>query len=76
METTIIKVTFFESPDGGNRKEFYYGSLSAIYDDFSPEQIGCKLSTLWRSKITCNKPYTGRKCIISKHILQHKQNKS
>lgn len=75
MTETIIKVNFAVPPgNGGN--EFYFGSLAAIYDTFTPEQIGCKLEALWGAGITVEKPKLTRTCLISKHRIHRKSQKN
>ncbi len=72
-EETIIKVNFPIPVNGKN--EHYFGSLAAIYDTFTPEQIGCRLEALWSFGITCDKPKLTRTCLISKHSIHRKSQK-
>ena len=67
----IIKLTFKHST-----REFYFGSLAAIYDMFSVEQIGCAVEVLWAYNIEQGKPFENTKCIISKETLTRKKRKS
>lgn len=53
--------------------DHFFGSLSAIYTVFTPEQIGCKVETLWHHKIGENKPYVGKKCTVSMHTIVRKK---
>jgi len=69
----IYRVSFKETVDG--KKDYFYGSLSAIFTDFTPEKIGCKVQRLWNIKITEEKPYIGRKCTITKEPLRRKTQK-
>ena len=69
-EENIIKVQFIRSING--QYEFYFGSLAAIYDKFTPAEIGCTFHTLWRSAIDINLPKATSKCVISKHKLLRK----
>lgn len=69
----IIKVEFFVPIQG--KKEHYFGSLAAIYDVFTPQQIGCKLAALWSARIEEGKPKSTRYCVISKHGLHRKKQK-
>lgn len=73
-DETIIKVNFPIPMNGKN--EHYFGSLAAIYDVFTPEQIGCKLEALWSFGITCEKPKLTRTCLISKHVIHRKSQKN
>ena len=44
----IYRVAFKEPPiEGNDRTDFFYTSLSAIYEEFTPEQIGVRVSRLW-----------------------------
>lgn len=69
----IIKVEFFVPLNG--KKEHYFGSLAAIYDVFTPQQIGCKLETLWNAGIEEGKPKSTHHCVISKHKVRRKNRK-
>lgn len=74
----IYHVSFKKAPFEGEgepagKTDFFFGSLSAIYDAFSSEQIGCKVQRLWNLKITEETPYLGRKCTITKEILKRKK---
>lgn len=70
---SLVKVEFFVPVDG--KKEYYFGSLAAIYDHFTPEQIGCKLESLWNSKIVPGKPKSTKHCVVSKHKVIRKKQK-
>lgn len=62
----------FPAPVEG-KQEYLFGSLAAIYEKFTPSQIGCKLSTLWKAKIEPNKPKKTSNCTISKHEVVRKE---
>lgn len=64
---TIYHVCF------GNNEHYYFGSIAAIYDKFSPEQIGVSLSRLWSFGVSSEKPYRNKKCIIYKGTIQRKK---
>lgn len=70
-QTHIYRVSFREPVD--DKTDHFFGSLSAIYETFSPEQIGCKVSRLWNLKITLESPYIGRKCTITKEPFIRKK---
>lgn len=70
QQQNIIKVQFIRPING--QYEFYFGSLAAIYDTFTPAQIGCTLQTLWRCGIDINFSKATSMCIISKHRLLRK----
>ena len=60
----LYKVEFFEPMNG--KIEHYYGSLKAIFVDFTPEQIGCSLSRLYGSNITETNPKATNRCVIKR----------
>lgn len=71
---TIVRVSFHEPPmvDQPHRREFYFGSLSAIYEIFTPEQIGCKVECLWNANITIGNSYANRLCVVSREPFVRK----
>lgn len=73
-KSNIVKVEFFVPVNGV--KEYYFGSLAAIYEQFTSEQIGCRLEALWASGIETDKPKATRHCVISKHEIARKKQKS
>jgi len=64
----------FREPIRG-RSDFYFGSLSAIYDLFTVDQIGCSKSHLWNVKVSDGIDYHGRRCSISLEVLNRKKQK-
>lgn len=73
----IYRVAFNEPPiEDDERKDYFFTSLSAIYEVFTPEQIGCKVSRLWNIGVSKGNAYEGAKCKISQEPLTSKsQNK-
>jgi hypothetical protein len=73
---SIIRVQFL-SPvaEYGGQTDFYFGSLAAIFELFTKEQIGCQLETLWSAKIDTLHPKTTPKCVVSKQVLYRKKQK-
>ena len=57
----IVKVEIF-TPEG--RIERYFGSLKAIYTEFTEEQVGCSLSTLYHAHISTEKHYGNDRCLV------------
>lgn len=70
-ETYVYQVEFKEPINGENG--FLYSSLSAIYTDFTPREIGCTVRTLWNYHVTTTNPYVGRKCTIIKKPVKSKK---
>lgn len=64
----IIKVTFHEPKNG--QIDWFFGSMTAIYDMFTESEIGCKLATLQAKKFEFR---TTKTCIISKIPLYRKK---
>lgn len=71
--STLIIVEFFRKTNG--RKVWYFGSLAAIYELFTPEQIGCKLETLWNDSLGYGEYKITKHCVITKEIMYHKAHK-
>ena len=57
----IVKVELF-TPDG--RKEYYFGSLKAIYTELTEEEVGCKLETLYGAGLSDGGCYANKRCVI------------
>ena len=76
-QENIYKVVFREPPltEQPTKTEFYFGSLAAIYEQFTPEQIGCKVENLWRHGIESDNPYKNGKCCIIREVLTRKAQK-
>lgn len=74
----FYRVEFKEPPiDGDDRTAFNFSSLAAIYEQFTPEQVGCKVSRLWNIGVSDGVPYKGRRCTITKEQVRRKtQNKA
>jgi len=43
---------------------YAFSSLTAIYDVFTPYEVGLTLGSLWNKKIKVNHPYHGKRCSI------------
>lgn len=73
----IYKVTFKgETPCGYDHdREFYFGSLAAIYDVFSPGQIGCHVENLWNVGVSDGNPYENALCRITREPLIRKHHR-
>jgi hypothetical protein len=79
----IYKVVFKFAPlqDKGNKhREFYFGSITAIYSLFGLSLIGVNAKALWAYKLTKGNTYYGRYCMITAERLirnpQHEANKT
>lgn len=65
----IIHLELF-TPEGP--EHHYYGSLAAIYEEFSAEQLGIKLRSLYGNYNLDKGPYQNKKCRISKAPIKRK----
>ena len=65
--TTIYHVSF------GDDDNHYFGSIAAIYDHFTPQELGVSKARLWAYGITEEKPYQNKKCVIRKGIIHRKK---
>lgn len=73
-EEFVYRVCFKDFPiEGDPRLDFYFTSLSAIYELFTAEQIGCKVSRLWNIGVSKGEPYEGRRCTITKEPITRKK---
>ena len=69
----VYRVAFNDPPlTDDSRTEFFFTSLSAIYDTFTPEQIGCKVSRLYNIGVSDGTPYQGRLCQITREAVSRK----
>ena len=65
--TTIYHVSF------GDDNNHYFGSIAAIFDYFTPQQLGVSASRLWNYGITETKPYRNNTVIIRRGVIQRKK---
>lgn len=72
-ENKIYLVKFNEPIDGQN--DFIFGSLAAIYDHFTDNDIGCKVERLWSIGVAKGKEYRSDRCSIKAQILMRKTTK-
>ncbi len=56
--------------DGDNH---YFGSISAIFDNFTSKQLNVSKYQLWEYGITAEKPYQNDKCTIYKDVIHRKK---
>lgn len=71
----IYKVAFKGRIPGSysQQREYYFGSLAAIYDVFDPYQIGCKVENLWNIGVSDGNPYENSLCRITREPLIRKR---
>lgn len=72
----IYRVEFIDCPlIGDNRKDFFFHSLAAIYEVFTPEQVGCKVTRLWNLGVAYGNSYHGRLCSVTREPIMRKRHK-
>ena len=66
---TIYHLHFFD--EGMQKQDFYFGSISAIYEVFTIKQIGIQASSLYNFKLDekTNPLYRNNKCVIRKDLV-------
>lgn len=68
-KVSLYRVVLKSNPD----EAFYFGSISAIFDVFSPEEMGCKLENLWNKNLsTPGSVWHGYRATVSSHKLIRK----
>lgn len=68
----IIKVLFHAPMPGHDGQEFFFTSLAAIYERFSPAEIGIALQSLYCAGLRVSHPKATKTCVISKHYILRK----
>lgn len=72
----FYRVRFHEAPDASGELDFYFGSLAAIYDVFSPEQIGCKIENLWNKNLSSGGSWSGSRATVTRcEMIRKKTNR-
>lgn len=57
----IYRVSFEVAPiEDDPRLDFYFYSLSAIFEQFTPKQIGCRVAHLWNIGVSKGHVYRSR----------------
>lgn len=57
----------------GDDENYYFGSISAIFDKFTSETLGVSKSRLWSFGITYERPYRNKVCTIYKGEIHRKK---
>lgn len=57
----------------GDDEHFYFGSIAAIFEQFTPQRLGVSKSWLWQFGITPEKPYKNKTVIIRKGYTRRKK---
>lgn len=57
----------------GDDKNFYFGSVAAIFDTFTPDELGVSLSGLWAYGLAPDRPYKNDHCAIYRDTIHRKK---
>ena len=61
----------------GDDDNHYFGSIAAIFEQFTPERLGVSKSRLWSYGITPERPYKNKVCTIYRgEICRKKGNRT
>lgn len=71
MGNIIYRVTMLTPIDG--QTDFYFGSITSIFNRFSPEQLGVKKESLWSNHNFDERPYQNKLCTIRKVVVMRKK---
>ena len=66
------EVRFHEAPEGHKERSHYFSSLAAIFDHFTPSEVGCSVQTFYRIKLTDGNKYEGRRCVVRRFQIYRK----
>jgi len=64
------KIVHLQFNSGEN---YYFGSIAAIFDTFTPERLGVSKSRLWSFGITPERPYRNKICTIYRGEIKRKK---
>ena len=60
------EVRFHDPPDG------HFFSLAAIFDHFTPSEVGCSVQALYRAGVREGRKYEGRRCVVRRFQIYRK----
>lgn len=72
-ENTTPGNTLFHVRLIGSSRDHYFGSIAAIYQEFTRFDLGVSQQRLYDFKVLPDRPYANKKCIISKHVINRKR---
>lgn len=76
-EEYIYRVAFREPPLADDqRRDFFFHSVAAIYEMFTAEQVGCKVTRLWNLGVSQGNAYHGRHCDVTREPIMRKRRKT
>lgn len=59
----------------GDDRHYYFGSVAAIFDTFTPDELGVSLPTLWNHGLSHDRPYKNNRCAIYRGNIKRKRQK-
>ena len=65
--TYAYEVRFHDPPEGHKERSHYFFSLAAIFDHFTPSEVGCSVQALYRAGV-----YEGRRCAVRRFQIYRK----
>jgi len=71
MGNIVYRVTMLSPIDG--QTDFYFGSITGIFDHFTPEQLGVKKESLWSNHDFGVRPYQNKLCTIRRVAIERKK---
>lgn len=74
--TYAYEVRFHDPPDGHTERSHYFFSLAAIFEHFTPSEVGCTVQTFYRVKLTEGNKYEGRRCAVRRVPIYHKKQRA
>lgn len=74
--TYAYEVRFHEAPEGHKERSHYFFSLAAIFEHFTPSEVGCTVQTFYRVKLTEGNKYEGRRCAVRRVPIYHKKQRA
>lgn len=66
------EVRFHEAPEGHSDRSHYFFSLAAIFDHFTPSEVGCTVQAFYRVKLKEGNRYEGRRCVVRRVPIYRK----
>jgi hypothetical protein len=73
---TTNSITHLEIKCHDGNRHFYYGSMAAIFDHWTSDDIGLNLRKLYDYRLSPQHPYENDKCIIRQGTIVRKTHKS
>ena len=66
------EVRFHDAPEGHCDRSHYFFSLAAIFDHFTPSEVGFSVQALYRAGVREGRKYEGRRCVVRRFKIYRK----